>query len=990
MSDPSILARDFFEAVRSLAPKQLWSDAVKICRAQGVRKQGSGAADEVWCRVDDRVHAAASSVKLFLADEDWNCSCHASEDPCVHVAAAAIALWQAAKSGEPLPLAEQSTGHVAYVLRRDAGNVTLARRIQAGDTQRSLPLTSSLISVASARTASFDIQPTKEDLAVDRLLSNVRDERLSPDTWQEVLSLFAKGGCHVQLDGQPITCSGKPRGAEVVVRREGSGVRIFGRQSPLITEVFRNGVCLCDDVLHPVLRFDLSSQQWSLLVSGLKFGPRDLADLVSSTLAPLEEKGLTVIDESGRLGRAVTVPPRVVIESASNGEKLTYWGVIVYGNPEVARVENDRLVGLDTDVVPRRDAVRERELADRFARQFDVGIGVRMAAHGEEAVRLVESLSNDGRWSSCLQGQGFDSFRVVGVLQPQVRILGQESGFSLDLRFQVGSGSGAAEPAKVVDGFQRGESVVPLRDGGWARLPSDWLTRYGPVLNDLLAAADDRGVLPKCATGDLMELGHDLGLAGAAEVEASLNADGQASVELADRVRARLQASLRPYQQDGIAWLCRLKCQGLGALLADDMGLGKTIQAMAMLEDKDCLVICPTSLLFNWAHEISRFRPDLSVNLYHGPGRKLADGDQLVLTSYGLIRSEPETFASKLWDTIVIDESQMIKNPDSQVARAVFGLRGSFLVSLSGTPIENSLHDLWSQFRFANPRLLADRKDFARSYVRPIQDGDENTRERLKRRIAPFILRRLKSEVLADLPPREEHVILCGMDDAQRRVYEAIQIADQKKVVHQLSQGSGVIDALELLLRLRQAACHPSLIPGQAHETSGKLEILISSLQRTVGSGHKALVFSQWTTFLDLIQRALGPELKSSTLRIDGSTADRGAVVHQFQTDPEVKVLLLSLKAGGVGLNLTAADHVFIVDPWWNPAVEDQAADRSHRIGQVNPVMIHKLVTSATVEENIIKLQQRKKLLAASVLEEGALGGNISAAELLELLAPTQ
>jgi SNF2 family DNA or RNA helicase len=299
--------------------------------------------------------------------------------------------------------------------------------------------------------------------------------------------------------------------------------------------------------------------------------------------------------------------------------------------------------------------------------------------------------------------------------------------------------------------------------------------------------------------------------------------------------------------------------------------------------------------------------------------------------------------------------------------------------------VENRLEELWAQLHFTNPGLLGGRRDFRNRYERPISLGEPGVAAHLRQRIAPFLLRRLKKEVARELPPRTDMVLYCTLSREERAVYDAIRAATRERIVSELARGQGVLAALEALLRLRQASCHSGLVPGQGAESSSKVELLVETLEEVVSEGHKSLVFSQWTSLLDRIE----PHLRAAGIpfvRLDGSTRDRGAVVEQFQDDNGPPVFLISLKAGGTGLNLTAADHVFLVDPWWNPAVEDQASDRAHRIGQDKPVMVYRLVAEETVEERILKLQERKRALAEAALGEADRASSITRDELLALL----
>jgi SNF2 family DNA or RNA helicase len=306
-------------------------------------------------------------------------------------------------------------------------------------------------------------------------------------------------------------------------------------------------------------------------------------------------------------------------------------------------------------------------------------------------------------------------------------------------------------------------------------------------------------------------------------------------------------------------------------------------------------------------------------------------------------------------------------------------------MALSGTPVENRLDELWSQLHFTNRGLLGGRSAFDERFAKPIATGDPGAAERLRHKIRPFVLRRMKKEVAPELPPRIEAVLYCDLEEQERNVYEAVRAATRKEVVTRLAEGGSVLAALEALLRLRQAACHPSLVPGQFAATSAKIERLVGVLSDAAADGHKALVFSQWTSLLDLVEPHLTRE-GIAFLRLDGSTRDRGAVVTGFQDDNGPPVMLISLKAGGTGLNLTAADHVFLLDPWWNPAVEDQAADRAHRIGQDKPVMVYRLVAKDTVEEGILALQDRKRQLAEAALGAAGQAAAITREDLLALL----
>jgi SNF2 family DNA or RNA helicase len=537
----------------------------------------------------------------------------------------------------------------------------------------------------------------------------------------------------------------------------------------------------------------------------------------------------------------------------------------------------------------------------------------------------------------------------------------------------------------VIEAWRRGEDYVPLLEGGFAPLPVSVLNRVGDLLADLLAAKGENEALPTCALPDLARLCDALQTPPPPSFgrlrELLVDHEHIPTAELP----SDLDAQLRDYQRDGVNWLSFLSKANLGAMLADDMGLGKTLQALCAVQSP-CLVVAPASVLHNWAAEIQRFRPALTVNVYHGPNRELSESADITLTTYALLRLDDDILAEREWDTIILDEAQNIKNADSQVARAAFKLKGRFRLTLTGTPVENRLDELWSQFHFANPGLLGGRGDFQERYARPMAEGDARVGERLRQRIRPFMLRRLKRDVARELPPRTDVVMRCTLSDRERELYDAILAATRKEVIEKVAESGNVLAALEALLRLRQAACHSGLIPGQQAATSAKLELLMDLLDKVLAEDHKALVFSQWTGLLDKVEpllRAAGIEFT----RLDGSTRDRAGVVNGFQAENGPRVMLVSLKAGGTGLNLTAADHVFLLDPWWNPAVEDQAADRAHRIGQERPVLVHRLVAEATVEERMLALQEKKRALAHAATHGTEAAFGLTREDLLSLLA---
>jgi superfamily II DNA or RNA helicase len=462
------------------------------------------------------------------------------------------------------------------------------------------------------------------------------------------------------------------------------------------------------------------------------------------------------------------------------------------------------------------------------------------------------------------------------------------------------------------------------------------------------------------------------------------------------------EGTLRPYQKAGYDWLQFLKQYRFGGCLADDMGLGKTVQTLALLQSQKeanvsepSLLIIPTSLLYNWQLEAKKFTPDLRVFLYTGTNREKDtsqfDNYDLILTSYGIIRLDIDLIDTYRFNYVILDESQAIKNPASIITKAVKRLNASNRLILTGTPVENSTLDLWSQMSFVNPGLLGSQSFFRDEFQVPIEKrNDEEKTRRLYNLIKPFILRRLKSQVATDLPEKVESIQYCDMSEEQEKAYEEAK-AYYRNLILQSIDTDGIsksqLVVLQGLTKLRQLANHPLMVnPGYEHG-SGKFEDVLYKMQTVISENHKILIFSQYIKHLDLFRQYLD-ERKITYAYLDGATRDRQGQVETFQHDDGIKIFLISLKAGGLGLNLTAADYVFILDPWWNPAIEAQAIDRAHRIGQDRTVFTYKFITKNTVEEKILALQRTKKQLADDLVsnEDGFIK-SLTREDVINLLA---
>ncbi len=549
----------------------------------------------------------------------------------------------------------------------------------------------------------------------------------------------------------------------------------------------------------------------------------------------------------------------------------------------------------------------------------------------------------------------------------------------------------------VLEAISKGDRFIELGDGSRGLLPTSWMETYGS-LAELAQDASDDGLrfLPSQAL----------------LVDALLTAMPPANVDAAfaklrkklatfDSIKPKRElksfvGTLREYQRHGLGWLSFLREFGLGGVLADDMGLGKTVQVLALLQayrtpakstGLPSLVVAPRSLVYNWIDEAARFTPKLRCVEYVGPARMalrdhLADYDVLV-TTYGTMRRDIGFLATVELDTVILDEAQAIKNPASQTAKASGLFNARNRLALTGTPIENHLGELGSIFEFLNPGLLGRLPKL--DVLASGRNASGSELKRVAQGIRPFILRRTKAQVLPDLPDKTEQVLFCSLRPPQREIYDKVRASYQASLLKQVEAkgvGGSAIQVLEALLRLRQVACHPGLVDPEWEEAgSAKLEALFEQVAEILDEGHKVLLFSQFTKLLAYVRRHLD-ERGQTYAYLDGQTRKRAEVVERFQTEPECNLFLISLKAGGTGLNLTAAGYVFLLDPWWNPAVEAQAIDRAHRIGQNKPVFAYRMIARDTVEEKILELQRSKRQIADAILGDGEGGESQSLRDL--------
>ena len=975
------------DVVRKACLPGLWAQGVKLAREGAVFGQ-EDRGDSIVVRVKTAAQVVAPTVMLYPGDEEWTCDCDGKSDPCAHVAAAAIAIAQSlvqAGGDLPGPAPAAAPAHIRYRLRRKGGGLALERSIVHPDGAEE-PLKGSLAGQAGRGGKGGALHPTHEDQSVDRLVGARQHGYYPADREPELFAALA-GSADVRLDDEKVAVSTEPIRPRGVLRDHQDGAALVVDRDPRVTEVVAAGVARCGGTLHLLGEVDLTGSRLERLPLRRVFARAEFGKLVTEVLPGLDRR-IPIDVQSRRLPRAGgRARPRIHLELSQKDHTLSIAPSLVYGDPPAARIEDGRLLHLGGTEVPARDEPAERALLTRLRDELNLVPGRRVDFHGPDAIRFAARLRE---WGGAAAQEAHRSLFGGGSLVPRFVIEGRTFDVIFELEGDGAEGAEGAAPARCADAvaviraWQDGLPLVPLEGGGWAPLPEGWLSRFGDRVADLLAARRDDKEVPPAALPALAELCVELdrppppGLDRLAPLLDHFTSLPEAPLP------EGVTATLRTYQRHGVDWLCFLRDAGLGAVLADDMGLGKTLQALCALRGR-ALIVCPRSVVHNWADEIRRFRPGLRHAIYHGPKRALDRRADVTLTTYAVLRMDAELLAAEAWDALVLDEAQAIKNPDSQAARSAYALRADFRVALSGTPVENRLEELWSLLHFTNRGVLGGRADFRDRYERPIADGAADAAARLRQKVRPFVLRRLKREVAPELPPRSESVLYCELEDSERDVYEAVRAATHKEVVARLAEGAGVLVALEALLHLRQAACHPSLVPGQKAATSSKIARLLEALEEAAEDGHKALVFSQWTSFLDLCE----PHLREAGIaftRLDGSTRDRAGVVAAFQDAAGPPVMLLSLKAGGVGLNLTAADHVFLLDPWWNPAVEDQAADRAHRIGQERPVMVHRLVAKDTVEEGILALQDRKRAIAGAALGGADQAAALTRDDLLALL----
>ncbi|MBI5136344.1 MAG: SNF2 helicase associated domain-containing protein [Nitrospirae bacterium] len=763
-----------------------------------------------------------------------------------------------------------------------------------------------------------------------------------------------------------------------------SGVRVIAGEPPL----YCDGQVIGGLIVPLPGRLAAQLAEQPLLVP-----PSDRAEFATHWLPRLVAMGDLALPPELTPHTVTGTPPVPRLTLTDTRSELLLGMEFVYGAaPPVATVGITRpLAEQDGRVVLyARDREREKALTERLLAPRTPDLSAPLpkspgswALAGDDALDfLLEELPR-------LAAEGWQVFGEASLAEHRVyrgqarmasRVVSGVDWFDLEVGADFdGTVVGADELLKA---WEAGRRYIPLLDGRVARIPT-WVREQAGALHEAELGAGGQARLTRYQVPLVMELtgGDGADAAFREVVERIRSFSGVGSVAPPEG----LKATLRPYQAEGLAWLDFLREYGFHGILADDMGLGKTIQVIALLLleksrgnlTSPSLVVVPTSLIFNWTHEIERMAPGLTVAVWHGSDRhaspeRLREAD-VVLTNYALVRQDLARLEAIPFHYLVLDESQYVKNPESQVSRAVRELKATHRLALTGTPLENHLGELWAQFAFLMPGLLGSYRHFRRRFGGPVERGDGDAAQALLTRVRPFVLRRTKEQVAAELPERVESTLYCRLEDGQRVLYDRIRDLCRAQVANSIKTrglGRSRVTILDALLKLRQVCCHPELLPaalrGDVGE-SAKMTLFMEFVTEAVEEEHRVLVFSQFVSMLTIIRKRLDTAGVPYSY-LDGRTRDRERRVTEFQDNPRIPLFLISLKAGGTGLNLTGADYVVHFDPWWNPAVEQQATDRAHRIGQTRKVFSYKLIAEDTVEEKIVAMQERKRALSNILL----------------------
>jgi len=803
------------------------------------------------------------------------------------------------------------------------------------------------------------------------------------------------------LNVKPVKLSKKPVNLTFKVTMDDRFINIYS--TPVIEDedlydgkLLRGFMYLVNDTLYlPQHADDLPLME--LFRKGiLKFAKEDMLEVFKTVITPLRERYPVVLPENIHIQQISVVPLPQVYLSELNEQSLMFYPKFLY-NASLLEADGQVIEIVDGEsgysIIERKPEIEKsffefiRLLHPKFKQQHNnpyFYLPFSEVMKNNWFLKTIQTIQQAGYPVYGLQE--LKRFRY-NTHKPTWEMKASNGNDWFDLSIKISWGEMSVPLKDIRKAISNRQDTVLLDDGTLGLLPEEWLKQYGLMLK---MGEEDKGTMriSKRHFTILNDLGDELNnqevLKEIKEKKEKLSHLENLKVIKPSR---KVKAILRPYQQSGFKWLQTLDELGWGGCLADDMGLGKTLQTIAFLQflkekypNSTNLVVCPTSLLYNWQNELEKFCPSMKYHIYYGQLRELGDDHfekyDVVLTSYGLARNDVEDLIKFSWNYVVLDESQAIKNPDAVTTKAVGLLNCKNRLILSGTPVQNNTYDLYAQFNFINPGLLGNRDFFRNEFANPIdKQGDKEKAGQLRKMIYPFLLRRTKEQVAPDLPNKTETILWCEMGREQRSIYESYRKYYRDmilKKIDEVGMGKAGIYVLEGLLRLRQICDHPNLLKDETAmmDQSVKTDELLREVEENTGT-HKILIFSQFVEMLQIIKSEL-IKRKISFSYLDGSLSadNRIKEVNRFQNDETVKVFLISLKAGGVGLNLTAADYVYIVDPWWNPAAEQQAIDRTHRIGQTRKIFAYKMICKDSVEEKILKLQDKKKLLANELVSE--------------------
>lgn len=959
--------KKYLEEFRDLVDESLWSEAVMLSRTADISSWCEG--ESVFITIRHQNEKKASRIQFSLNELYYVSDCRCEDDPCLHLLTASIlgnAKWDEIKSSTSELVSKNSPPHLAYYLTFNNSDLSIQRYIVGSDTKKVFneSLVEYIGGVSSGRIKQEMPLVSTEDYSIDKSLGLGKKNLVLNEFYNEALFALSKLS-HVYFNDAKVRVSDYPELYYLNFLLEANGLKLKALESSNSTIRIELGVINW--------KLKLPEQYEVYLKKEILIPTEDIPAFLRDKL-PLLEKYFIVSPPEGSWPEIIDAEPRLVffteeIDSAYAVNAQIHYGVcnneaplLMIDKLSTSRASSGasvKLGGSSTNKIVRRDYKKEKELENELYKFSNLSLGEKRVFSGDQAVYFTEKLKDKE-----VIGEAHRKYLLTDDLLPSVQL--NEENNEIDIVFKTKDGNIGLDFDSVRRRFNEGSSFIELPSGSWAMLPKDFLSKSIPLLElegSAFHEAETKSNKIKRALflSPLIENVDEDIIRRVFNVRSNLNAESK-SYYVPDGI------SLRSYQKEGVSWVKeRQQIDDMGVLLADDMGLGKTFQTLSSLTFP-ALIIVPTSLLSQWADDIKNWYPSLSFNLYHGSDRVWNDSAEITLSTYGILRNESEKFSEKLFSMIVLDEIQTIKNPLSNVSEAVRSLKANFRLGLSGTPIENSILDLWSVFSFIQAGLLPEPERLQK--ITETGDGLNLIRKVLSN----FILRRKKKDVLKDLPEKTEIVVPCLMSEEEREFYNKLLISAKDEAEKYFSNKTNKMSLFEKLLRLRQICVHSSLTGHGSISNSSKIEIVLDYLERITESNHKVLLFSQWTSALDIIEPLITSKI-CKALRIDGSTRDRQGVIEKFKTESDYQVLLLSLKAGGVGLNLTVADHVIFLDPWWNPAVEKQAEDRIHRIGQLNPVCIYRMIVKDSIEEKILELHKRKSALSEALLE-GSISGS--------------